>query len=211
MPKPPQPDGSLGLSAHVFRISTDPDYSTFPKQVEGVWTPGICSDPSYTTRDACVAAGKSWAGVASSAPEPDGTYANAVWVDLDLACGQCHGGGIDGSGAKVFPLTKKQLAKYAKGMHEAVSPNARPEVGVAGSLAVNGRTVSFTDNSTCAQHEQYELSITVKWGDWAVSKGQAGATFSHTYGKGGKFTITHTAEEPHGLKASEKFKVKMPK
>ena len=24
---------------------------------------------------------------------PDGSYTNAVWVDLDAACGQCHGGG----------------------------------------------------------------------------------------------------------------------
>jgi len=51
---------------------------------------------------------------------------NAVWVDLDLACGQCHGGGKTGSGAKVYPLTKKQLAKYAKDMHGTTPQNTRP-------------------------------------------------------------------------------------
>ena len=106
MPKP----GGDGLNVHVFRINTDPDYSTFPKQVGGVWTPGYCSDPAYTTRDTCVAAGKSWAGVAKSAP--DGAYTNAVWVDLDLACGQCHG--EEGS---AHLMTKGITATYAAGMH----------------------------------------------------------------------------------------------
>jgi hypothetical protein len=106
----PKPAGGTGLNAHVFRINTDPDYSTFPKQVNGVWTPGFCSDPTYTNRTDCVAAGKAWSGVAASSP--DGAFANAVWVDLDLACGQCHG--TDGP---AHLLSKRILSGYAQGMH----------------------------------------------------------------------------------------------
>jgi hypothetical protein len=51
----------------------------------------------------------------------------------------------------------------------------------------------------------------VNWGDFTVSKGKAGATFSHTYRKGGKFKITQTVEEPHGLKEASKVKVVIPK
>ena len=65
----PKPAGGTGLNVHVFRINTSADYSTFPKQVNGVWTPGYCSDPNYNTRDACVAAGKTWDGISNSAPE----------------------------------------------------------------------------------------------------------------------------------------------
>ena len=205
MPKPLQPDGSLGLSVHVFRISTDPNYTTFPKQVEEVWTPGICNDPSYTTRDACVAAGKTWAGVASSSPEAD--FANAVWVDLDLACGQCHGGGVDGTGAKVLPMSKQQLAKYAKGMHAAINQNTGPNVAMAAAPTVNSRKVSFQDNSKDAQDSQSDLLITVNWGDRKVSKGKAGATFSHTYKAGGTFSIIHSVKDSAGLISSETLSV----
>jgi len=52
---------------HLFRINTDPNYSTFPAAA-------LTANTNANTM-------------------PDGTFANAVWVDLDAACGQCHGGG----------------------------------------------------------------------------------------------------------------------
>jgi len=55
---------------HFFRINADPSYKTFPAAstiVSGVNVPANTA--------------------------PDGTFTNAVWIDLDLACGQCHGGG----------------------------------------------------------------------------------------------------------------------
>jgi hypothetical protein len=110
MPKP----GGTGLNTHVFRINTNVDYSTFPKQVGGVWIPGYCSDPTYTNRADCVAASKSWSGVAASSP--DGTFTEAVWNDLDLACGQCHG--ADGS---AHLMSKGFMAGYAQTMHTGVS------------------------------------------------------------------------------------------
>ncbi len=53
---------------HLFRINPDPAYSLFPMPA-------------------------SMAGNVPPNTAPDGTQANAAWVDLDLACGQCHGGG----------------------------------------------------------------------------------------------------------------------
>ena len=53
---------------HLFRINADAAYSTFP------------SSALTATSNANTA--------------PDGDYTQAVWVDLDHACGQCHGGGL---------------------------------------------------------------------------------------------------------------------
>lgn len=57
---------------HFFRINTDPSYSTYP----------------LSAMDANVAS-------SNANTAPDGTFTRAVWVDLDLACGQCHGGGTN--------------------------------------------------------------------------------------------------------------------
>ncbi|MBP9823819.1 MAG: carboxypeptidase regulatory-like domain-containing protein [Thermoanaerobaculia bacterium] len=53
---------------HLFRINVDPAYKTRPTA--------------------------SMTGTANANTAPDGDYAAAVWVDLDAACGKCHGGGI---------------------------------------------------------------------------------------------------------------------
>ena len=53
---------------HLFRINVDEDYSTKPAGA-------MIANTNATTA-------------------PDGSYANAVWVDLDSACGKCHGGGV---------------------------------------------------------------------------------------------------------------------
>lgn len=52
---------------HLFRIKADASYTTFPATA---LTSNVNANSS-----------------------PDGTFTNAVWVDLDHACGQCHGGG----------------------------------------------------------------------------------------------------------------------
>ena len=180
---------SGGFPSHLFRISVDPLYSTFPTSAEFL---------GNTKK------------IANTAP--DGTFTNAVWTDLDIACGQCHGGGINGSGAKVYPLTKKQLAAFAKGMHDPVrSENTLPKALMAAPPTVSGRTVSFTDNSTDAEDPQSDLLITVDWGDWTITKGKAGSTFSHTYGGGGKFSIIHAVKDTDGGLHSKKVKVSIPK
>ena len=139
----PKPAGGTGLNAHVFRINTDPTYSTFP--AAGATTPGICSNPDFATTKAvctdantggycydannnrtgatikgdCIASGNTWKAytwslVANSAPEitETGVFEQAVWVDIDLACGQCHG-----PGGSAHELSKPILAGYAAGMH----------------------------------------------------------------------------------------------
>lgn len=58
---------------HSFRINVAPTYSTLP----------VAAAMAATSSSPIVTANTS----------PDGTFTNAVWVDLDLACGQCHGGG----------------------------------------------------------------------------------------------------------------------
>ena len=67
-----RPDNGKAVRLHLFRISVDPDYSTFPAPSQfngGQIFPNTAND------------GSSFPGN------------QAVWVDLDLACGQCHGGG----------------------------------------------------------------------------------------------------------------------
>ena len=54
---------------HFFRINASASYSTFPAS-------------AFTTTS-----------VVNANTAPDGNMTNAVWVDLDMACGQCHGGG----------------------------------------------------------------------------------------------------------------------
>ena len=53
---------------HLFRINTDKSYATLPMP-------------------------QAMAANTAANTAPDGTFTNAVWVDLDAACGQCHGGG----------------------------------------------------------------------------------------------------------------------
>ena len=66
---------------HLFRINADASYSTFPSSA--------------------------LMGVVDANTAPDGTFTNAVWVDLDSACGQCHGGGTNHAATtgffKLFP------------------------------------------------------------------------------------------------------------
>ncbi|MBK7975451.1 MAG: carboxypeptidase regulatory-like domain-containing protein [Deltaproteobacteria bacterium] len=54
---------------HMFRINPSASYSTFPASILS----------SATVTNANTAA--------------DGSFSSAVWVDVDAACGQCHGGG----------------------------------------------------------------------------------------------------------------------
>ncbi len=75
-------DPGTGFAMHLWRINTDPSYSTFPSASQ-------------------FSAGQK---LASTAPESytdaggnSQTYSNAIWVDLDLACGQCHGGDSNGT------------------------------------------------------------------------------------------------------------------
>lgn len=97
-------------TSHLFRISSDANYRTFP-------TPDQLHTQNLTSL-----------GIAPEYSPLDGTTFNyANWVDVDLACGQCHMGG-DGKtnpyGLTMPPgmdtahnYTKTQLAYWASIMH----------------------------------------------------------------------------------------------
>jgi hypothetical protein len=130
----------VSAAMHLWRINTDVNYNTFP--TTGQFYGGTCSVHTGAVQNApylpvvylsdtsssnCTAASGTWTIVTkdrNAQTAAEGTYANAVWVDLDLACGQCHGGGsypttnppLD----RVTYLSKPLLAALAsQGMHLA--------------------------------------------------------------------------------------------
>ena len=139
-------------NSHLFRINSDPYYYTFPTSsdfyLEGVTAPAMAPD------------GDALNGV---------TYANAVWQDVDLACGQCHVGndGVTNEYGLTFPpgmpgshaYTRSQLAGWAAVMHPgdpgAPAPTFSPTPGtyttpqtITISDSMSGVTIYYTmDNS----------------------------------------------------------------
>ena len=131
---------------HIWRINTDPSYSTYGDYTYAYPVNG----PSATT------AAKN---VNLSNTAPDGTYSDAVWIDLDNACGQCHGGGVSqddvttsgsitaGStdGVTINPLTVADATGFASGKEVEIAG-----AGVAGAdfktiiAKVSGTTVYLT-------------------------------------------------------------------
>ncbi len=101
---------SSGFPMHLWRINADSSYSSFPTSAEFT---GNIKKNANTAAD-------------------DHGY-DAVWVDLDYACGQCHGG-TAGAGAIAnstvansgLYFTKAQLAVAAANMH---NPSAAPTGG----------------------------------------------------------------------------------
>ena len=93
-------EGSTHLPPHLWRINTSESYRTFPTSTE--WS----------------------AGTKIANTSPDDTYTDAVWIDLDLACGQCHGGSAGPSatlnGAPF--MNKAYLAAVAGNMHQDPPP-----------------------------------------------------------------------------------------
>ncbi|MBI5443691.1 MAG: PKD domain-containing protein, partial [Deltaproteobacteria bacterium] len=96
---------------HLFRISTDAAYSTFP--------------PAQTLT----------ANTAANTA-PDGTYQNAVWVDLDAACGQCHGGGT--ANAKTTGTIATGSAALTVASTTGLAVGERINVAGAGAFAKSG-------------------------------------------------------------------------
>jgi hypothetical protein len=107
---------------HLFRIKTDPAYSTFPSAAAfyGGQTTANTASGEFTT---------------AGAPYP------AVWTDVDLACGQCHVGNsasiglpLTVEGAPVFD--KPTLAQNAICIHH--QPLVHVDFGPNGSVSPAG-------------------------------------------------------------------------
>jgi hypothetical protein len=174
---------SSGFPMHLWRINTNADYRTFPTATEF----GIGATATKKIANAAA----------------DGTYTNAVWVDVDYVCGQCHGGslGLDTqNGAPYF--TKKELSTAAKDMHNNPAP------GASCTESISGLTVTLTDTSTDDWFFP-DNAVTVKWGDGTSSTGNAGGVFSHTYAKAKRYRIQHLVTDSRGRTKKHRLTVRV--
>jgi hypothetical protein len=135
-------------------------------------------------------------------------------LDVNVACGSCHGGGTSKATnppqAGIMWYDTTTLAVYAAGMHDAAK--LPPTVSHTGGAAVVKSTAtSIVDTSVDNNgNAQSTLSILINWGDGSVSTGVGGATFTHTYANAGVYNVVHTATDSGGRTASEAvFQVKV--
>jgi hypothetical protein len=136
----------------------------------------INTDPTYKTM------GASQANIAA-----DGSYANAAWVDLDHACGQCHGADSGPAKPGVPYFTTAALSRVAKGMHNAAGVNYAMTFTMSnspGTLTVNV-SASVNCGGPCP-------GLTYAW-DWGDGGTGSGSPTSHTYTAGGTKTVSLTA------------------
>jgi predicted CXXCH cytochrome family protein len=88
-----------GAGTPLENVATNPSEACQTCHMPGklhLWR--INADAAYSTYPAGALSGTVNANTAADATAENGTYTNAVWVDLDLACGQCHGGGTAQAG-----------------------------------------------------------------------------------------------------------------
>jgi hypothetical protein len=170
----------VSAAVHLWRINTDKNYDTFP--TTGQFYGGTCSVHTGAVKNApylpvvyqsdisqtdCTNAGGTWTAVTkdrNAQTAPDGNYAQAVWVDIDLACGQCHGGGSyqitnppkDG----LLYMTKAALASTAKGMHPTGSCNLVPDATSIPRGGTLGFQATVTNNMAEVQLFKFATTIT---------------------------------------------------
>jgi len=110
---------------HVWRISTDPNYTMYGDYTYAYPVNGAAAQSTGSNAPGLVNLSRT---------APDGSYSNAVWVDLDNACGQCHGGGVwhsdltttgsitaGGSGGFVNPLIVADVFGFASGKEVTIA------------------------------------------------------------------------------------------
>ena len=196
-------NGTLSSAMHVFRVNANASYNTFPTATQ--FYGGSCSiNPSTNTTTAlCTTAGGTWTAVTKQVmanTSPDGTYTNAVWVDIDNACGQCHGGDastVTTSSAPYF--TKAQLAGYAANIHNATtSPGfVHADFTWTQDTSVSKQVDFDASRSTCP-------SGTCTYA-WSGAFTGTGITVSHAFLTGSApytvtLTVTDTASNSTGTK-----------
>lgn len=79
-----------GFPMHLWRINSDPNYGTFPSAAD------FNGNIKKNANPAVDAAG----------------YTDAIWTDLDLVCGQCHG-----ANGSAHLMSKSGIAPFAQTMH----------------------------------------------------------------------------------------------
>ncbi len=128
---------------HLFRINVDAGYSTRPLA--------------------------SMTATANANTAPDGNYPDAVWIDLDGACGKCHGGGVayvetTGSitaGTKLLTVPTGEGANFTVGQ--------RIEILGAGALY-------YDDDGLSKLNDDFETYIAGIAGDVLTLAGNASKT-----------------------------------
>ena len=180
-----------GVGTPLEHIGTDPSSACvtchMPRSAAGnspmhLWR--INTDPAYVTM-----------GATQANTTPDGSYPAAAWVDIDHACGQCHGGGTsqDAQHQPVPPAlyrTRASLATVAQGMHAASGVN----YAVTFQTAIDGLTVNVDASVNCGTDPfgtplpcpPFDYDWT--WGDGTPHG--SGDPAAHTYATGGTYPIT---------------------
>jgi hypothetical protein len=116
---------------HLWRISTDPSYTTAGNTSYGYPVSG----PEATSIGAGAYANNAPGLANLSHTAPAGSYSNAVWVDLDHACGQCHGGGVSSTdvtttgsitagstdGTTINPVSVADVTGFASGKQVTIA------------------------------------------------------------------------------------------
>jgi PKD repeat protein len=114
----------------------------------------------------------------------------------------------DGSSHKVT-LTVTDSSKSAESASQQVAGVGNSAPAVASRLTVSNYAVTFIDTSKDDRSLPLD-AVMVSWNDGAVSRGNAGDTFTHTYKTAGTYTILHTVTDSGGESISEVRKVKVP-
>lgn len=206
------------LAAHVWRINTDPSYSTFP--TTGQFYGGTCSvhtgavqnapylpvvylsDTSAANCTGATPAAGIWTAVTkdrNAQVSIDGTYSKAVWVDLDLACGQCHGGSLGSALPGVPYFTKAQLSAVANGIHDAAAVNYGvtfvTTIGSPNTLSVSAHSSVNCGSTNGVPNVCPAFTYDWNWGDGSVHGTTDPATHDYSVtGGGGSKTITLTVK-----------------
>jgi mono/diheme cytochrome c family protein len=211
---------ATGFPMHVWRVNTDAAYSSFPTKAE--FYGGSCSvnatNAASLSSAGCTTTtnggGGVWTGVTkktigvTDASVTD--YAGAVSVDVDLACGQCHGGATGTVRAGAFYISKANLANFAKAIHDGGTPPPPPALNTAptsaGTTTVAGWVVTLVDSSSDTETAQADLKVFVNWGDGKAGVISAGSTTTHTYTRARLYTIVQTVTDK-GDSAGQNVKI----
>lgn len=189
------------MPVHLWRINTSASYNTFPTADQWDGLNGATKDRNAQT-------------------SPEDTYTQAVWVDLDLACGQCHGGslGTTATHNSAPYYSKSALSVLATGMHDGPNPNNTAPTAI-GTAVATGLSVVFTDASTDpatnAPQGFNAGAVSINWGDATAATviNQGASSAPHVYAAVGTYTIMQTVTDKAGLSntVAQKITVTQPK
>jgi len=129
--------------SHLFRINADGNYRTFPTP-DQLYNQNIT--PLSTTPEV--------------SPMDGTTYGPAAWLDVDLACGQCHVGndGVTNPYGLTFPpglpgahnYTRSQLSFWAANMHNSDPAVPAPAFAPSPTTYHSPQTVTLSDSQVGA-------------------------------------------------------------